>query len=273
MIGLCATPSRAQYARFSEGIYRVPYEDGENINMGSTFYTHQPQGKYDMWADDPDKKIVAAASGWVRGIQESFNEACFTNNNGNVTCCWDKNNYVIIEHPNGEFSGYTHMKVNSVSGEGISMNQWVTVGTPIGIEGNVGCSTGRHLHFEVGRPDDPNDAFWPIGGFLKGELLVPVICGIGTAQSWFVDGGDYPSGPCDDNCPNAIEAHESILAGEEKVYRADNLIWTPFQGTTKYYFGSVAQYRSGTEIIFQPGFEVHFGAKFEAFIKNCNEQQ
>lgn len=264
----------AQAFRFSEGLYRVPYENGETINMGSDVWTHNPLGKYDMWADDANKLIVAAADGWVRGIQESFNVACFTVDSlGNVTCCWNMNNYVIIEHPNGEFSGYTHVQFNSVSAQSISLNQWVTAGTPIGIEGNVGCSTGRHLHFEVSRPADPANGFQASGGFLNGELLIPVICGIGTGQSWFVQGGTYTSGPCNDNCSTTQTVTQNLGNGAEDVYRADDLVQTTLNGPVTFFNGSVSQFRSGNTILLRPGFEIRSGAKFEGLIKTCNEQE
>ena len=265
----------AQYLpRFSEGLYRVPYEDAQQINVGSDVWTHSPLGKYDMWSSSADKLIVAAANGWIRGIQESFNVACWSQDSaGNVTCCWDKNNYVIIEHPNGEFSGYTHVKFNSVSQQGISLNQWVSVGTPIGVEGNVGCSTGRHLHFEVSRPLDPNNAFQPVGGFLNNELLIPVICGIGINQSWFVAGGVYSSSPCSDNCDETANFSQSLFIEDETVIRANQLIQNTNNLDVTYAFGSVAQFRSGVEIILRPGFTVSEGAKFEALIKSCNEQE
>lgn len=263
----------AQVFRFSEGLYRVPYENGLNINMGSDVWTHNPPGKYDMWADDADKKIVAAADGWIRGIQESFDTACFVNNGGMITCCWQLNNYVIMEHPNGEWSGYTHIQEGSATDQGISLNDWVNAGTAIGVEGNVGCSSGRHLHWEVSRPADPTNGFQSVGGFLNGELLIPVICGIGTSQPWFVQGGDYESGPCDDDCSGTVTVNNSISNGDEYVARADNVVQTGLNDPVVFGNGSVSQFRSGARILMRPGFRVATGAKFEAMIKGCNEQE
>jgi len=262
----CAQAS-AQIFRFTEGLYRVPYENGQNINMGSDVWTHNPPGKYDMWADDADKKIVAAADGWIRGIQESFDTACF------MPCCWQFNNYVIIEHPNGEWSGYTHIQQGSATDQGISLNQWVTSGTPIGLEGTVGCSSGRHLHWEVARPPDGSSGFQASGGFLQGELLIPVICGIGTDEPWFVQGGDYPSGPCDDDCSGIVTVTAGLANNDEYVARADNNVQTTTADPVIFSSGSVSQFRSGGHILLRTGFQAVPGAKFEALLKACNEQE
>jgi murein DD-endopeptidase MepM/ murein hydrolase activator NlpD len=53
-------------------------------------------------------------------------------------------NAVVIEHPNGLFTLYGHLS-RVVVKEG----QRVSQGQMIGIEGNTGFSTGRHLHFSV----------------------------------------------------------------------------------------------------------------------------
>lgn len=257
----------AQTFRFSEGLYRVPYEDGVNVNMGSDVWTHNPVGKYDMWADGSNEKIVAAADGWIRGIQESFDTACFVN------CCWQWNNYVIIEHPNGEWSGYTHMQIGSSTDEGISVNQWVTAGTPIGVEGTVGCSSGRHLHWEVSRPAPGSSGFATSGGFLQGELLIPVICGIGTGESWFVQGNDYVAGPCDDNCATTVIVEDNLSNGDEYVARADNAVLTALNNPVTFFNGSVSQMRSGHYVLLRPGFEARGGAQMEIMIKTCNEQE
>lgn len=53
-------------------------------------------------------------------------------------------NYVIVNHGNGYWSLYAHMKKVYVK-----VNQAVNVNTIIGEEGSTGRSTGSHLHLEV----------------------------------------------------------------------------------------------------------------------------
>lgn len=263
--------SVAQSFRFSEGIYRVPYANGTTVSMGSDVWSHNPPGKYDMGGSGSDPVIVAAADGWVRGIQESFDTSCFTVVNNVVSCCWQLNNYVIIEHPNGEFSGYTHMQVGSTSDQGIALNQWVNAGTPIGLEGTVGCSTGDHLHFEVSRPADVTNGFQSIGGFLNGELLIPVICGIGTDESFFRAGNDYVAGPCNDNCVNLVTVENGLNNSEENVWRGDLIVQTELDGGHVFANGSVSQFRALANIRIRPGFTIASGARFEAIITSCNQ--
>jgi murein DD-endopeptidase MepM/ murein hydrolase activator NlpD len=62
-------------------------------------------------------------------------------------------NYVVIAHSGGFDTLYGHLSASLVK-----VGQAVTQGTPVGLEGSTGNSTGPHLHFElrVGqRPVDP----------------------------------------------------------------------------------------------------------------------
>lgn len=53
-------------------------------------------------------------------------------------------NYVVIRHPNGLETIYGHLNKQLVK-----ENQVVKAGTPIGLGGSTGRSTGPHLHFET----------------------------------------------------------------------------------------------------------------------------
>ncbi len=52
--------------------------------------------------------------------------------------------YVVIRHPNGTQTLYSHL-----SKDYVSVGQYVSQGQQIGMTGNTGRSTGVHLHFEV----------------------------------------------------------------------------------------------------------------------------
>lgn len=54
-------------------------------------------------------------------------------------------NYVLVQHPNGYFSRYAHLQNGIMVKKGQSVNE----NTQLGIIGNSGRSTARHLHFEV----------------------------------------------------------------------------------------------------------------------------
>ena len=47
-----------------------------------------------------------------------------------------------------------------LSSYSVSVNQSVTVGQKIGVEGNTGHSTGSHLHYCARRDDDRNKPLW-----------------------------------------------------------------------------------------------------------------
>ena len=70
-------------------------------------------------------------------------------------------NYVVIAHAGGFDTLYGHLSTALVS-----VGQVVTQGTPVGLEGSTGNSTGPHLHFELRvnqRPVDPTP-YLPPGG-------------------------------------------------------------------------------------------------------------
>jgi hypothetical protein len=66
-------------------------------------------------------------------------------------------NYVLIKHPNGMFSRYAHLKKGLL----VSKGQYVTEETQLGIIGDTGRATARHLHFEVSTSDCTIDRINP----------------------------------------------------------------------------------------------------------------
>lgn len=266
-------PGWGQHYEFSNGLYRIGYEDGVEIVVGSDVYTHDPLGKYDIGTNANDPDIVAAAPGWIRWIEEDNSDDCHPMGDGNP-CCWWLNNYVVIEHPNGEWSQYTHIQQWSATNAGIAVGNWVEAGTPIGIEGTVGCSTGDHLHLEVSRPYDPAFPFDTLGGFLNnlGEMLIPVTCGIQPYNPWLTTDDERTASPCDDNCQAAWEVNNSVEDGEHFIARADEYIITGSTEDVVFSFGSTTQFRAGDSILLKPGFHVEAGAKFAALLKGCTQQ-
>jgi murein DD-endopeptidase MepM/ murein hydrolase activator NlpD len=59
-------------------------------------------------------------------------------------------NYIVISHPNGTQTLYSHQSSNSVY-----VGQVVEAGEVIGYMGSTGRSTGNHLHFEVRGASNP----------------------------------------------------------------------------------------------------------------------
>ncbi len=146
----------------STGIYRLPYGDATQVKVFDDTRTHRPRARIDLFAVGGPKpyRIVAAAAGRVMAIQDSYGER---QTGRPASEC--RNNFVWIAHPNGEWTGYSHVAKGSATGTAkLKVGQKVRAGQLLGIEGDVGCSMLNHLHFEVAVPDPANPV--DAGGFL-----------------------------------------------------------------------------------------------------------
>src|SRR5688572_12620970 len=160
-----ALGATAHAADVSEGLYSIPYEAGTEVYVTNDHTDHSPQNRIDMSGTGGGPyKIVAAASGRVRFVEDSHNV--------NGGCA--SNNYVWLEHANGEWTKYSHIAHDSASVDaGLSEGDFVRAGQFLGIESDIGCASGDHLHFEVAVPDDVDDPINPVGGCIKGENRIP----------------------------------------------------------------------------------------------------
>jgi murein DD-endopeptidase MepM/ murein hydrolase activator NlpD len=173
------------------GLYRLPYADGARVRVSRDHRTHEPPNRLDLvGADAASKRIVAAASGVVRYIVDEFAERQDTR-----TARQCNNNYIWLEHASGEWTKYSHVRQHSVHRLAkLRPGDRVEAGAYLGNEGDVGCASGRHLHFEVAVPHDPADPIVRAGGFIKGRNLVPHFCGV--PGEVLVAGTVYVAGPC-----------------------------------------------------------------------------
>ncbi|MBX2800123.1 MAG: FG-GAP repeat protein [Myxococcales bacterium] len=148
----------------STGLYRVPYADGTDVRATNPHYGHSTRMDIDGTGGAP-YDIVAAADGIVRvAVDEHFELPEGEPNN-------TSNNAVWIEHDNGEWTKYSHVRHESIP-SGIVPGAEITAGTVIGVEGDVGQASGEHLHFHVLVPDDP-DASHSSGNYLIPRFCVP----------------------------------------------------------------------------------------------------
>lgn len=181
---LLASAAFAQTITPSAGFYRIPYANGTEVRVSNDHLTHSPVGRIDMSGRSGSEpyRIVAAADGTIRAIVDNFSAR--QDSGPGVTC---NNNYVWIEHGNGEWTKYSHMRQNSTTQKaGRSVGNRVRAGDYLGDEGQVGCASGPHLHFEVGVPR-ATDPFTVSGGFLNDNAgsarnRIPRICGIAGGQ-------------------------------------------------------------------------------------------
>ena len=88
--------------------------------------------------------IIAAKSGIVV-FSSKGGEVC-TSGAQQSSCGGGYGNYIIIQHPDGNYTLYGHLYENSIT---VSTGESVTQGQVIAKMGSSGNSTGAHLHFEV----------------------------------------------------------------------------------------------------------------------------
>jgi murein DD-endopeptidase MepM/ murein hydrolase activator NlpD len=98
--------------------------------------------------DPPDLPIHPAA----RGEVVEFEDSCFK---GQTYCGDGFGNYVIVDHQNGYFTLYAHLKEVLVGIQSVTAD---TILGTMGATGNVVGADGTHLHFGVYRDD--GDGVW-----------------------------------------------------------------------------------------------------------------
>jgi Peptidase family M23 len=256
----------------SRNIYRVPYLSGLDVHITNDHFNHNPPGRYDMSGTgngsscNSNYTIVAAAAGYVRRIVDNHDvhgPDCTEN-------CSDYNNYVWIEHANGEWTKYTHMKKNSVSvNAGLVVGEFVNAGQMLGYECDIGAASGPHLHFEVRHPNDPaNVQISALGGFMSdADHRIPVFCGQG--KNYFEAGDDLTSAACS-GCNVAVSLFMSNQTfGANKVYA--RLVGGAITTSANLTFSSTSStmLQSATSINFGPGLLITQGAYFNAAIGSC----
>ncbi len=90
--------------------------------------------------DHSQVEVIAAAAGTIIDKADgNFDRNCSSNS---MTA-----NYVIVQHDDGSYALYWHMKSGSITTKAIG--QTVLTGEYLGVVGSSGSSSGPHLHFEV----------------------------------------------------------------------------------------------------------------------------
>ena len=274
-----AMPSHAQ-PRFelSANIYRVPYDNGYFMTVSRDHFTHTSTngdvtGRYDLVGTGLGSscnvyRIVAAAPGIIRRIVD-------THNTRPPTCdpnCDDFNNYVWIEHANGEWSKYTHLQQNSVTQTaGLSVGDTVCAGSFLGYECDIGQASGRHLHFEVRRPNNPATINISVnGGFMARADAAHVVPVINSISKHYFEDGDSWIGTSSTSCTNTNVTVPAVTIPNEgfRIYMASNTIVTN-SNTVRFVNGSNGMFHSGSSVTLSPGFSAEAGTYFHARVGNC----
>jgi len=87
---------------------------------------------------DANVPVLAAAPGVVIGLHDGEPDR-------HIACSGTANT-VTVRQDNGFQALYVHFKRNTLQ---VAIGQRVSAGTPLGVVGSSGCSTGPHLHFEL----------------------------------------------------------------------------------------------------------------------------
>jgi len=126
----------------SNYIYDLPFSELNSFLVYQGYngdFSHQNQNAIDFTMPI-GTEIKAIRDGIVVRVVENNSKGC------GEESCKEYNNYIIVYHPDGTFAEYTHIRKN---GSIFQVGNTVKKGDVIGYSGNVGWSTGPHLHLEV----------------------------------------------------------------------------------------------------------------------------
>jgi murein DD-endopeptidase MepM/ murein hydrolase activator NlpD len=123
--------------------YSLPYEKGKSFLLVqgylSKFLSHRGEIALDFKMKR-GTKICAARSGIVVAVKEDSKLGGI--NPGYLS----EGNHVIIQHDDGTYANYWHLKYN---GALVNLGDTVKQGDVIGLAGKTGYALFSHLHFEV----------------------------------------------------------------------------------------------------------------------------
>jgi murein DD-endopeptidase MepM/ murein hydrolase activator NlpD len=138
-------------------LYTLPFASGTAHRVGQAYdgSTHNGEHRYAVDWDMPvGTPVHAARSGVVVQIKDEFDGASMDES------ARERTNGILIAHTDGTLGSYDHIRRG---GAVAAVGERVRAGQLIAYSGNVGYSSGPHLHFAV---YSPLDAFsgrsWPV---------------------------------------------------------------------------------------------------------------
>lgn len=122
--------------------YNLPFKSSNKFKIYQGYngtFSHRNENALDFTMP-VGTELMAIREGIVIKVIEKNNKNCEKEE------CKKYNNLIIIYHPDGTFAKYTHIKQN---GSKVKVGDKVSKGQLIGYSGNVGWTTGPHLHLVV----------------------------------------------------------------------------------------------------------------------------
>jgi len=125
-----------------EYVYDLPYRKSNEYKVIQGYngtFSHTDQNALDFEMPE-GTDIMTIREGIVVEVIDNNNKTCPEKE------CVKFNNQIIVYHPDGTFAEYVHIKQNSSR---VKKGDKVVKGQVIAKSGNVGWSTGPHLHLSV----------------------------------------------------------------------------------------------------------------------------
>ncbi len=120
--------------------YDLPFQKGKSYHLYQGYrgsFSHQTENALDFTMPE-GTEILAAREGVIVQVVQNNTEHCPSIE------CKKFNNYITIMHADGTYGNYGHIKFN---GSVFKVGDLVKRGDVIAYSGNVGYTSGPHLHF------------------------------------------------------------------------------------------------------------------------------
>lgn len=133
----------------AECLYSPPFEKGKSFRLLQGFngkFSHHPPLQYGIDIDMPIGTLIySARGGVVDSVEDKFDKG------GPDPTLINQSNKIIIDHGDGSFALYAHLKKGSSR---VKPGQKIKKGFPLGRSGCTGWCDGPHLHFEIFKKDN-----------------------------------------------------------------------------------------------------------------------
>ena len=123
-------------------VYKLPFAKEKSFKISQGYYgarTHQNEKALDF-SMPIGTDIYAARGGVVIKVVDKNTKTCYKKE------CMKYNNLILIYHKDGTFATYVHIDTNSAK---VKVGDKIEKGQLIAKSGNIGWSSGPHLHFVV----------------------------------------------------------------------------------------------------------------------------